>query len=363
LYGVVLVAIDIEKFLTEITPDQVCGEDLEYDAEFIALEQEIQGKAEQSMGDSVIEAEPPNWREVKKQAEQLLARTRDLRVCVYYLRALTEIDGLKGLADGMALLKATTEKFWDDLHPQLDPDDDNDPTERVNILVALCDFSTFLLPLQKVPLVESKALGRFNLRDIQLANGSVSLSEKEQESEMELPQMAAIDGAFQECDSGTVLATATAARNIQDDLNQIEAFVTNKVGTNNAASFTELRVLLKDINSIIADQVERLGMDDVDNVEMESAATEGSDEQSSSKKPVKTSGPAGINSNQDVIKALNLISEYYNKNEPSSPIPMMLERVTRLVGKSFFEVLQDIAPNGVEQVEFLRGVAQNDSSE
>jgi len=362
LLGVTLVAIDIEKFLTEITPDQVCGDDLEYDAEFIALEQEVQGKAEQSMGDSVIEAEPPNWREVKKQAEQLLARTRDLRVCMYYLRALTEIDGLLGLADGMALLKATTEKFWDDLHPQLDPDDDNDPTERVNVLISLCDFSTFLHPLQKVPLVESKGLGRFNLRDIQLANGSVILSEKEQKAEMELPQMAAVDGAFQECDSETVLATATAARNIQDNLNQLEAFVTDKVGTNNAASFTELRVLLKDINSIVADQVERLGMDDVDNVDMEDTAEE-SDGDPSSKKPAKTSGSAGINSSQDVIKALNLISEYYKKNEPSSPIPMMLERVTGLVGKSFFEVLQDIAPNGVEQVEFLRGVAHSDSSE
>ena len=76
--------------------------------------------------------------------------------------------------------------------------------------------------------------------------------------------------------------------------------------------------------------------------------------QSGAGKAVKTA-PPGINNNQDVIKALNLISDYYRKKEPSSPIPLLIERVIGLVGKDFMEVLQDMAPNGVEQVEFLRG--------
>lgn len=78
-------------------------------------------------------------------------------------------------------------------------------------------------------------------------------------------------------------------------------------------------------------------------------------EQPAAVKSTKASALPGINSDQDVIKALTLISEHYKKNEPSSPIPLLLERVSRLVGKDFMEVLQDMAPNGVEQVEFLRG--------
>ncbi len=354
-------AIEIEKFLTEITPENICGDDLEYDAEFMVLEQEVQGKEEQTMGDSVIEAEPPNWREVKKQAEKILARTRDLRVCVYLLKALTETEGILGLADGMALLKQTTEKFWQHVHPELDPDDDNDPTERINILMSLCDFDSFLKPLQYISLVESKALGRFSLRDIQIANGTITITDSENESEP--PQMAAIDAAFQDCDAEIVLATAKAIRDTQDNLNQMEAFITDNVGINDAASFTELRTLLKEINTIISGQIEKLGLNDT---EEESDADEDSENyaQSAISKGVKPAGgPLSINSNQDVSKALNLISEYYKKNEPSSPIPMMLERVSRLVGKNFMEVLQDIAPNGVEQVDFLRGISNNDNNE
>lgn len=351
-------AIDIESYLTEIEPENVCGEDLEYDAEFIAFEQEVHGKEEQTMGDSVIEAEPPNWREVIKKAEKLLSRTRDLRIFVNYLRALTETQSLLGLADGMHLLKSVMEKHWEEIHPQLDPDDDNDPTERINILMALCDFESFLNPLHKIPLIESKALGKFNLRDIQIANGSVTASKSEEETE--LPQLATIEGAFQECEVETLKKLANAASNVLADLNQMESFITEQVGVNEAASFTELRAVLKEINTIFAEQVERRGLNEpVVNEEEDEVTSLSAAEQTGSAKPVKTA-PPGINNNQDVIKSLSLIADYYKKNEPSSPIPLLLERVNRLVGKSFMEVLQDMAPNGVEQVEFLSGAAKKE---
>jgi len=351
---VVTVAIDIESYLTDIGPDNVCGADLEYDAEFIAFEQEVQGKEEQIMGDSVIEAEPPNWREVIKQAEKLLTRTRDLRIFVNYLRALTATQDILGLADGMNLLRSAIETHWNNIHPQLDPDDDNDPTERINVLMSLCDFDTFLKPLHKIPLVESKALGRFNLRDIQIANGSVSAAESDDKDK--LPQLAVIEAAFQECASETLQATANAAAGALQDLKQMESFITEKVGVNNAASFSELSTLLKEISTILNQQLERLGLteDTSDDVETTDSSTE-----QAAAQPVKAIGLPGINNNQDVINALKLIADYYKKNEPSSPIPLLLERVTRLVGKSFMEVLQDMAPKGVEQVEVLRGGSSN----
>ncbi|NOQ13551.1 MAG: type VI secretion system protein TssA [Methyloprofundus sp.] len=347
-------AIDLEVYLTEIEPDNVCGDDLEYDPEFIAFISEVQGKEEQAMGNSVIEAEPPNWREIKKQAEKLLTRTRDLRIFVNYLRALTEMQGILGLADGLSLLKSVTEKHWENIHPQLDPDDDNDPTERINILMTLGDFDSFLKPLQKLPLVESQALGRFSLRDIQIANGSVSLSASE--ADAELPQLAIIDGAFQECPAEALQATANAAEEGLKDLNQMESFITEQVGVSNAPSFSELRKYLTDINKVLAEQIEIRGLNEsAQESNDDSALGDSNMEQSTAVKATKTSALPGINSDQDVIKALTLISEHYKKNEPSSPIPLLLERVSRLVGKDFMEVLQDMAPNGVEQVEFLRG--------
>jgi type VI secretion system protein ImpA len=54
-----------------------------------------------------------------------------------------------------------------------------------------------------------------------------------------------------------------------------------------------------------------------------------------------------INSRQDAIRALDAVADYFRRNEPSSPIPMFVERSKRLVAKDFLEVLADIAPEAL----------------
>ena len=151
--------IDVNSLLNEVSPDAPSGEDLEYDPAFGELERAAQGKAEQALGDSVVAAEPPNWREVRKLATELLGRSKDLRVGVYLTRALASIEGFPGLADGLSLLRGLLERYWDSVHPQLDPDDANDPTMRINTLVSLVDRDAMLSVLRKAPLVSSRVMG------------------------------------------------------------------------------------------------------------------------------------------------------------------------------------------------------------
>ena len=72
---------------------------------------------------------------------------------------------------------------------------------------------------------------------------------------------------------------------------------------------------------------------------------------------MKTStGPmGGINNRQDVVRALELICEYYAKQEPSSPVPLLVRRAKRLVTMDFMEILQDLAPGGISQVDIIKG--------
>ncbi len=52
--------------------------------------------------------------------------------------------------------------YWDGVHPRLDPDDDNDPTMRLNILATLAAPDT-LAALRATPLVSSRTLGRYRI--------------------------------------------------------------------------------------------------------------------------------------------------------------------------------------------------------
>lgn len=341
--------LEINRFLAEVSADNVCGDDLQYDSAFIALELAIKGKPEQQMGDTIQEAEPPNWREVRKNAEELLTRTKDLRVLINLLRALIATDGVSGFSAGLNLLKTLVDQRWDTIHPQLDPDDDNDPTERVNILMSLCDQDTFLRPLQQVPLVESKALGRFSLRDFNIAHGKIPVSD-----EAVVVGSSTIEAAVQDAELESIQRNYDDIVGALECLNGLETLVTDRVGINNAPNFQELRVFLKEARGVLAEWLDSrgAGVDSIaedDDLEM---AADGKD--TSSRKKSGLSG--GINNNQDVLAALKQICEYYKKYEPSSPVPILLERCTRLVGKNFMDVLKDIAPDGMDQASVVMGI-------
>jgi len=52
---------------------------------------------------------------------------------------------------------------------------------------------------------------------------------------------------------------------------------------------------------------------------------------------------------------LDKILAYYQRHEPSSPVPMLIERAKRLAPKSFYEIMEDLAPDSVNQINILRG--------
>jgi type VI secretion system protein ImpA len=63
-----------------------------------------------------------------------------------------------------------------------------------------------------------------------------------------------------------------------------------------------------------------------------------------------------INSRQDAVRAIDAANAFFRRHEPSSPVPLLLDRAKRLVAKSFLEVLEDIAPDTLGEVRKLSGV-------
>jgi len=64
-----------------------------------------------------------------------------------------------------------------------------------------------------------------------------------------------------------------------------------------------------------------------------------------------------LQSREDVMRMLDKICEYYARVEPSSPVPVLLQRAKKLVPMSFMEIMQDLIPDGVSQAEMYRGRA------
>jgi type VI secretion system protein ImpA len=346
---------NLESLLQPISADAPCGPDLEYDPAFLELDRLSQGKPEQQMGDTIVPAQEPDWKEVGNRALALLTKTKDLRIAIRLTRALLNTEGLSGLADGLAVLRGLVETFWDGFYPKLDPEDDNDPTFRVNILMGLCDSATFIDRVRMIPLVSAKSFGRFSLRDFAIASGEIPPP-----AGADAPKTSAIDGAFTECPVPTLQATAEWLRASLERLAAIEAFVGEKVGDSNGVNFAKLTDTLRSAEKILVARLVRRGV-----LTEGSAEAGGADDGSG--------GPGGggqgggmsisgeINSREDVLRVLDKIVSYYERVEPSSPIPLLIKRSKRLVSASFMDIVRDIASDGLSQVENLRGKDENET--
>ena len=168
--------MDLQVLLAPISPSLPCGPNLEYDPEFTALEQASQGKPERQIGQVVIQAEEPDWLDVRQRAELLFSRTKDLRVAVLLLRALAHSEGMVGLATGLTLLHALLTTYWATVHPGLDEDENDDPAMRLNVLTALANPETVLKDLRNVNFVGTGSHARPSVRDILVAMGKFPAS-------------------------------------------------------------------------------------------------------------------------------------------------------------------------------------------
>ena len=340
--------IDVNSLLEEISAELPCGEDLEYDPEFGELQRAAQGKPGQEFGSTKIPAQEADWPVVKSKAIALFDRTKDLRVALYLTRSLLHTEGLIGLRDGLTLIQGLLERYWEMVHPQLDPADNNDPTLRINTLTSLCDPDTVLHSIREATLVNSTALGRFSLRDILITSGKLSLPAGSDEQVIEV---STINGAFMDAQLDDLQNTANAIRQSIDSVAAIESTLMDKVGPMQMADFSTLPNLLKEAQHIMSEHLTQRG---VSEAEVSSEAINEAPGSQTSAQPMT----GAINSQEDVIRVLDMACEYFKRHEPSSPVPLLLQRAKRLVAKDFMEILRDLTPAGVTQAEEISGLSR-----
>lgn len=342
--------IDVGRLLTDVTADAPCGSDPEYDPTFLELVREAQGKPQMEMGDQVIPAVPPNWKAVCGKAQEILTRAKDLRVATYLCRGLLSTDGLVGLASGLELLVEMVRKYWDGVHPVLDPDDGNDPVMRINALSLLGDRDLMVASLRETPLVSSRALGRFSQREIDIAAGRQPAP-----AGMDTPpEMSVIEAAFMDCDPDELQATFQACEVSAAATAELGQLLQEKAGQK--PDFDPLREELGRIGKTLGEQLKRRG---IGLPVPEPAATDGG-AAAATTASAAAAAPAmngEITSRTDVVNALDRVIEYYRQREPTSPVPLLIERAKGLVHKDFLEIIRDLAPDVLAQVEKIRGGA------
>jgi type VI secretion system protein ImpA len=329
--------------------DSPCGEDLEYDNEFLELTKAAAGRPETQFA----AAEPPNWAVVDDLAKSLFNRTRDIRVGLVWGRAQLHREGLLALPEVLRLLRELMGRYWDDVHPKPDPDD-GDAYARLNTLGQLDDASTMLGDIRQAVVFRSRAVGQLTVRDLELA--LELLPAREDESPMTPSGLSEMLGHA----ASDIPGLRELPERLGDELERLLDMLNERAGYGRAPDCEVLKAIIAGLKRVMPADGEAAGsLDDLLN------SLGGGDADGHQEAPVARSARGGagigdsIDTKADAVKAIELVCAFLERTEPSNPAQLFLRRAQKLIDKNFLELVKELAPEALNEVAKIMGVDPN----
>ena len=336
--------VDFSSLAQPVADQPPCGPDCEYDGDFLALSQAVAGKPEQQCGDTVIPAVEPEWRSVEQMATALLGRTKDIRVVAWMTLAATQLHGLQGFAAGSELARQLCLQFWDDVHPRLVIDGDEDPYLRINALAAFSDGASGY----------SEGFGIMRALRAQLL-----VSQPLPVSVRDVEMTVARDAAAKYSDSQihSILVDAVAAgsqsvstfESIKATVLGLSALLDERFGSGESPDFSALNTLVKHVGGAIERGRPSSGGESVIAGDTEVGLTSASPGQAGQ----LASGE--IRSREDVRKLLQRVCDYLERYEPSNPAALFARRAQAMLDRNFLDIMLELSPDSVQHLQMLTG--------
>ncbi len=322
-------ALDIDALVAPLSEDAPSGPDLSYDDERIQIESAF----ERTVSEGGAGEDDTDWRGTIALITAQMERTRDLWLPVYLMRAAAQSKQFGLLVEAAELMARMVEERWADMHPQLD---EYGFIGRKTPCESLTRIADFLRPLSNVPLVEHPRLGRFSGSDFERFHDQGSGADGYGMFR------AALDATAEDDLRGLVDKIDTLRLAIR----RTDTVMTGNAEGDTATNFQTTYDALDRIRRAVAAHLPAEQAAPADS----GGADDGWSAAPASGGSVMPSGPGfsgGINSRDDVVRAIDAIVAYYNRVEPSSPVPFVLLRAREWISLDFMAVLEDIAPGSL----------------
>jgi type VI secretion system ImpA family protein len=347
------VMIDVESLTLPVEGESPAGQNCEYDPLYMEMDSLAVEVPDSVMGESKIEGRGPDWKKLSKNCLELWTKTRDLRVAVYLVIAEALTGGLAGLVAGFKLPVFLVKEMWDSFYPQLDPAEDNDPLERLNILSMLSppagavnDPVMFIPRFRETRLVPS--LG-YTLRDLLISLNEIEVSDGKA-IDPKLFRAELMNAPVTE-----VEAQAALVREARGLIAEFCAETNGRMGGSYMLDMTALTHELDRLAAFYGSHLDSLGP------AAEDAAGDSSGSGAVSPASASSGGKIALLSYHASTRAEALLllkkgAEYFEIQEPNSPIPQLINRALRFSDMTFIELLADIAPDALARGRDVLGI-------
>ena len=324
-------SLDVEALLAPVSEEEPAGPDLSYDPDFRRISRELDAALEKERpGDD------PTVGPAADTAIALLGRAKDLWIashgfCFSLLSGdLTRCAGLLEVMAGIA------ERFWETCHPALD--EGSDPAGgRREACNQISSIGRSVKHLDRLYLPPLRAKGRIAFKDIV---GGADPAHKAAQLLVQMPEpirRAIDDSAVEDWQAlaDTLGAMAAASTRLAG------AFAGHVPGQGpDLTAFDQLVARMSEFAQAV-----------VTNKSPQAAAA-GDGGAAAPESGGETGGPAltgPIRSRGQALAQLEAVRAFFAATEPSSPLPLLIDRAVRLAGMDFIQILQSLAPTGVEE--------------
>jgi type VI secretion system protein ImpA len=326
--------------LAVITAEHPCGENLE-DTQLLAS---FDGYG--LFGRSTPLSAELDWRDIRDRSLEALEKSKDFRLLTHLASAVVRTDGFPAFVQTLTIGARWLDLWGEEVFPRVD----EDAILRRSALNGFADRMAVVDGVRRASILTHRQLGSVSIRDIEIVTGHVTPAEGET-VELSEPQL---EGLF-------AATSVEELRSLHDQLNEavlslksMEEAIALRSGAQATPDFATLAVplarTLQRVSAHLDTRSDAAPETTPDATDTGAAASTGTD------------GVAigAVRNRQDATRALDAVAAFFRTNEPSSPIPLLIDRCKRLVAKDFLEVLAELAPEALAPAKAASGVRDTD---
>lgn len=366
-------SLELEGLLKVISDEAPCGIDCSFSNEFYAIKKaRIQDDPLLEQGDWVAEPKQADWAFVSSQSIELLTeKTKDIRLYGWLLEAWSNLYGFEGIAEGLELTQQSLTEFWMLLHPEIAEDDLD---QRLGLLQGLINQLPVLI---KKTAITNTAIS-YSLMDYEALLHQQNLRRKHAEDYDDVPTNTSLEQFEQELfntSKSFQYKNYQAFLEILKQWNILREVLDGLMGVD-APSFAAIESQLESLHSNLKKiyKTEAFGlqpaMATADSAEEKSAADQQTSTQltehiavaaSAINQPFQPHIQSHVANREQAMQVLQEISDYFQLNEPHSPVSYMLQKTIKWSQMPLHEWLAQVIKHEdpLEAVHEILGVQRN----
>lgn len=344
---------DLERLLHAIAGARATGEFLRYEGTYDRI-REARREDDQGLSQGIYETslKRADWEASAGLCiEALETRTKDLQIAAWLLEAWMHLYGFSGVHEGLRLLTALSENFWDNLYPEMEGDDTE---SRIAPIIWINERLS--LELKKIPITAPQTTDApvYSYADWESACHLDNLAKRRpdvmQSAERSgQPTPASFHASASLSQSYFYAVLAEELSGTSDACHELEQLLDEKCGKN-SPSLHQFKEVLAAIQHLVADILRSRQDGSYEPGEYREEQVEAEDQEPGNE--IWSSCP--IRSRAEAYWRLSEAADYLLRTEPHSPTPYLVKRAVAWGSMSLFELFQQIIRNEGEMEEINR---------